>query len=82
MTTLTTKATYLKNKGYGCRIFDNGILILEGVAPNRGLIGATFRDLLRTLDKCGGDEFTSAARQRKFAEGAPMISVKHKWFRG
>ena len=78
MTTLTTKATYT-GKGYGCRIFKNGVVILEGIAPNRGLIGATFRDLFRTLDKCGGDEFTSAARVRKFKEGNPMISVKHYW---
>jgi hypothetical protein len=78
--TYTTKVTRL-NSGYGCRVFHNGILVVEAVAPSRLYIGATFRDLLRTLDKCGGDAFTHAARMRKFKEGNPMISVKHKWGR-
>ena len=74
-----TKATWLGNE-YGCRIFKNGKLILEGRAPSRNLIGATFRDLLRTLDKsCGGDEFTSAARRRNSKPGNLCIGVKHIW---
>lgn len=76
--TYTTKTTWL-GKEYGCRIFYEGKLVVEGRAPCRALIGATFRDLLRTLDKCGGDAFTSAARKRKFKEGNPVASVKHYW---
>lgn len=73
-----TKTTWLGNE-YGCRVYLDGVLIVEGRAPTRHLIGATYRDLLRTLDKCGGDDFTSAARKRKFAEGSPLASVKHYW---
>lgn len=76
----STKCTFInRNTGYGCRIFYNDKLIVEGIAPNKFLIGATFRDLFRTIDKCGGDKFTSAVRKRKFKEGNPVISVKHYW---
>lgn len=74
----TTKATWL-GREYGCRIFINGELVVEGRCDQRILIGPTFRDLLRTLDKCGGDKFTKAARKRKFKEGNISISVKHYW---
>ncbi len=76
--TYETKTTWLGHE-YGCRIYLAGKLVLEGRAPTRLLIGATYRDLLWTLDKCGGDEFTAAARRRKFAEGNPVASVKHYW---
>jgi hypothetical protein len=76
----TTKCTYLgRNKGYGCRIYRNDVLVVEGRCSNRRLIGPTFRDLLRTLDKMGGDEFTSAARKRKFKEGNLRTSTIHYW---
>ena len=74
----TTKATWL-GREYGCRVYRDGILLMEGRAPTRILIGATFRDLLRTVDKCGGDAFTSAARKRKFKQGNPVASVKIHW---
>lgn len=76
--TYTTKATWL-GKQYGCRVFRDGKLILEGRCDSRNLIGATFRDLLRTIDKCGGDEFTSAARHRNSKLGNLCIGVKHLW---
>lgn len=76
--TYTTKATWLGNE-YGCRIFRGDEVVVEGRCPTRDLIGATFRDLLRTLDKCGGDAFTKAARYRKYREGSPMTHVKHWW---
>ena len=75
---LTTKTTWL-GREYGCRVFENNILIVEGRADNRGLIGAVFRDLFRTLDKCGGDAYTSASRERKFKEGNPTTSCIHYW---
>jgi hypothetical protein len=74
----TTKTTWL-GKEYGCRVFYDDKLVVEGRCPTRELIGPTFRDLLRTLDKCGGDSFTSAARKRKFKEGNKCASVKHWW---
>jgi hypothetical protein len=78
-TKYTTKCTWL-GKEYGCRVFQDGKLIVEGRAPSRELIGPTFRDLLRTLDKCGySDPFTNAARTRKFKEGNLCASVKHIW---
>ena len=76
----TTKATWL-GKEYGCRVFNNGVLVLEGRCKNRFLIGPTFRDLLRTLDKCWGSAFTSAVRRRKYREGNFCVSVKHYWAR-
>ena len=78
MTNLRTKVTRL-NTGYGCRILEGDVVIVEALAPSRNLIGATFRDLLRTLDKCGGDDFTKAARVRKYKEGNAVVSVKHMW---
>lgn len=42
-------------------------------------IGPAFRDLLRTIDKLGGDEFTQSARERKFSPLNASISVKHYW---
>ncbi len=75
----TTKATWI-GKEYGCRIFRNGELILEGRAPTRDLIGPTFRDLLRTIDKSfGGDKFTNAARHRNSKIGNKCVGVKHIW---
>lgn len=77
-TKYTTKTTWL-GKEYGCRIYSDDLLIVEARVKNKIEIGAAYRDMLRTLDKMGGDEFTSAARKRKYAEGAPMLSVKHYW---
>jgi hypothetical protein len=76
-----TKCTWLGGEyGYGCRIFFNGELVVEGRCPTRDLIGATFRDLLRTIDKCGGgDEFTHAARMRNGKNGNRCVGVKHIW---
>lgn len=76
----TTKATWL-GKEYGCRIFINGVPILEGRCETKIEIGATFRDLLRTLDTLGGDSFTSAARKRKYKEGNLVVQTKHYWIR-
>mgnify|MGYP006283120793 CR=1 FL=1 len=78
MNNYTTKSTYLGNGIYGCRVFYNGKLIVEG-RGKKSEIGAVFRDLLRTLDKCGGDSFTSAARKRKYKEGNLSLGVKHYW---
>lgn len=76
--TYTTKTTWL-GKEYGCRVYFNDKLIVEGRCATRDMIGATYRDLLRTLDKCGGDKFTAAVRKRKYKEGNPITSVKHYW---
>ena len=76
--TYTTKATWL-GKEYGCRIFRDGHIVVEGRTDQRHLIGAVFRDLLRTLDKLGGDAFTNAARYRKFREGNPIANTRHWW---
>lgn len=78
MSKYTTKCTFL-GKGYGCRVYYNGEIVLEAFADNKMNIGPTFRDLLRTLDKLSGDAFTSAARKRKFKEGNSVAQVKHKW---
>ena len=76
----TTKVTWL-GKEYGCRIYHDGKLILEGRAQSKDMIGLTFRDLLRTIDKMGtGDAFTHAARFRKWKPGNKSGNVKHIWY--
>lgn len=77
-TAYTTRATWLGG-GYGCRIYRAGRLIVEARCESKDLIGATFRDLFRTLDKCGGDEVTAAARRRKYKPGNAAVSAKHVW---
>lgn len=79
--TYTTKVTWLGNC-YGCRVLKDDKVILEGKCNSRLLIGATFRDLFRTLDKLGGDEFTAASHERKFKEGNIQVSAKHYWIKG
>jgi len=74
----TTKTTWL-GKEYGCRVLHNGKLVVEGRAKSRLMIGPVFRDLLRTIDKCGGDAFTNAARERILKDGNLYVSVKHIW---
>ena len=76
----TTKTTWLGN-AYGCRVFFEDVPIVESKCVSREMIGPTFRDLFRTLDKLGGDKFTSASRKRKFKEGNQSICVKHKWLK-
>jgi len=76
--TYRTKTTRL-GREYGCRVYDDEVLVVEGRAARRDQIGATYRDLLRTLDKCGGDAFTKAARRRKDRVGNPVANVKHYW---
>jgi hypothetical protein len=74
----TTKATWLGTE-YGCRIFRNGKVVVEARCKKKDLIGPAFRDMLRTLDKGGGDAFTSAARHRKFKDGNLATNVTHWW---
>ena len=76
--TYELKATWLGTE-YGCRVYKDGALVVEGRCPTRDMIGATFRDLLRTLDEIGGDEFTSVARERSQREGNTVVSVDHIW---
>ena len=74
----TTKSTWLGDD-YGCQVLKDGVLVVEGRCATKGMIGATFRDLLRTLDKLGGDEFTSAARERSTLAGNATVSARHRW---
>lgn len=78
MQRFTTKVTWLGTR-YGCRIFDNGELLVEGRCELKTQIGATFRDMFRTIDKAGGDAFTHAARNRKWKEGNQVAQVRHIW---
>ena len=80
-TLYSTKVTRIKQK-FHCRIFYSGVFVVEGIAETRIDIGPTFRDLFRTLDKLGGDKFTSAVRKRKYEEGNAVLSVKHFWNMG
>jgi hypothetical protein len=76
----TTKATRLQ-RGYGCRVYRDGVLIVEARCKTRQDIAPTMRDLLRTLDKLGGDAYTSAARRRIGKPGNAQIAVRHLWAR-
>ena len=78
--TYTTKATRLA-RGYGCRVYRDGVLIVEARCKDRQEIAPTMRDLLRTLDKLGGDSYTSAARRRIGKLGNAQLSVRHLWAR-
>jgi hypothetical protein len=78
--TYTTKATRLQS-GYGCRVYLDGVLIVEARCKTRQDIAPTMRDLLRTLDKLGGDAYTSAARRRIGRPGNAQLSVRHLWAR-
>lgn len=77
----TTKVTRLGNGQYGCRIFRDEILVVEGRCDTRDQIGSTFRDMMRTIDKMGGDSFTHASRMRQFLEKNRYLyrTVKHYW---
>lgn len=75
---ISTRVTWL-GKEYGCRVYQDGRLVVEARCPTRDLIGPTFRDLFRTMDKLGGDAYTKAARRRKFKDGNTRASVKHYW---
>lgn len=78
--TYKTKTTWL-GREYGSQVLSGDKVIVEWRCKTRDLIGATFRDLLRTLDKMGGDSFTSAARNRINRKGNASVSVKHIWGR-
>lgn len=77
----TTKVTRLGNGQYGCRIFRGDVLVVEGRCDTRDQIGPTFRDMMRTIDKMGGDSFTHASRMRQFLEKNSHLyrTVKHYW---
>lgn len=78
MSIFTTKATRTKG-GYFCRVSIKGVPAVQTKVASRQEIGPAFRDLLRTMDKCGGDEFTKAARYRAWKEGNRATRVKHDW---
>ncbi len=60
----TTKVTRLGD-GYGVRVFKGGVLHSEGKAATRMDVGPVLRDLLRWVDKGGGDSpMASASRDR------------------
>ena len=78
MTNYSTKLTNV-NGTYCCRVLYDGTPIVEARVDNRQDIGPAFRDMLRTLDKLGGDKFTNAARYRNWKEGNAYRPVKHIW---
>jgi hypothetical protein len=77
---IITKVTNLKQYGFGCRVFVDDQLVLEGRCESKEFIGPTFRDLFRTLDKMGGNQYTAATRNRMYKDGNQNISVKHIWY--
>lgn len=74
----TTKATWL-GREYGCRIFHDGVLVVEGRAKSQDEIGPVFRSMFRMIDKCGGDSFTHASRMRNSRLGNRRIEAVHYW---
>lgn len=78
MSEYTTKVTRHKN-GWFCLVLRCGEPVVQTSVENREDIGPAFRDLLRTLDKGGGDAFTKAARYRQWKDGNKSASVRHKW---
>lgn len=52
-------------KGYICRVDYNNVPLVQARVRNRQHVGPCCRDLLRTLDKLGGDAYTHRARMRR-----------------
>ena len=53
------------NKGYGVRVFVDGVLNQEDVAPTKQSIGSVARSMLRMEDKTGNlSDFADNARHR------------------
>lgn len=78
MSEYTTKVTRTRG-GYLCRVSRAGRPVVQAKVKTPMEIGGAFRDLLRTLDKLGGDRFTSAARHRNGKNGNRSVPVKHQW---
>lgn len=72
--TYSTKCTRV-GRGWYCLVLYKDKPVVQTFVKERTDIGPAFRNLLRTFDKCGGDEFTYAARHR---EGRTLC-VKHEW---
>jgi len=64
--------------GWYCRVFHGENALVQTLVKKREDIGPAIKDLLRTIDKLGGDRFTNAARSRITEE----FSVKHEWLVG
>ena len=73
-----TKVTRI-NTGYSCRVLKGDVVVVQTCVPCKSDIAPAFRDLLRTLDGLGSNEFTSAARARNNKAGNRNLSVKHVW---
>jgi hypothetical protein len=78
MSKYTTKVTRC-GSGWICRVSHDGKPVVQTKVISRLHIGPAFRDMLRTIDTCGGDTFTDAARNRKSKPGNISIDVKHNW---
>ncbi len=80
MSKYTTDTTRMRNF-YFCRVSINNKPVVQAKVKTRQEMGPAFRDMLRTLDKLGGDKFTNAARYRKWKEGNMSGQFKHEWIR-
>lgn len=77
---ITTKATRLNKKWWGCRILVDGEPLLEVRVDNKEDIAPAFRDMMRTMDKLGFiDERLMAARKRMNKEGYKHF--KFVWYK-
>ena len=63
----TTKVTFLKGVGWGCRVFVNGELNQETVVKHKDEIGPAIQGMLRMEDKCGNlSDMADRSRHRKW----------------
>lgn len=63
--THTVKVTRIPGKGYGVRVYLDGVLNQEEVVQDRCDIGPAARSMLRVEDKCGNiSEYADRARHR------------------
>lgn len=53
--TFTTKCVPIDKKTgkYGCRVFVDGRVVAQQVAPSKSKVGETLREMLRMIDKTG-----------------------------
>lgn len=61
----TVKVTRIKGRGWGVRVYANGVLNQQDVALTQSDIGRVARSMLRMEDKVGNlSEYASTARHR------------------
>lgn len=79
MEPFSTKTTSLGNRLYGCRVFNNGKVIVELRVP-RSLISSAYREMFRTLDKLGYDSKMAHSSRMRGKNHESLNGYKFIWY--